>query len=53
MTDSAAPTVTVAQSAGQADPTAAGPIRFTVIFSKPVTGLTRPMWRWAARRVAR
>lgn len=30
-------TVTLNQSAGQADPTALGPINFTVVFNKPVT----------------
>ncbi len=33
-----APTVTINQSAGQADPTAGGPIVFDVVFSAPVTG---------------
>ena len=32
------PTVTINQAAGQADPTNAGPIHFTVVFSEPVTG---------------
>ena len=32
------PVVTVNQAAGQADPTASGPILFTVVFSEPVTG---------------
>lgn len=36
--DGVAPTVTVEQAAGQADPTTAGPITFTVHFSEPVTG---------------
>ena len=34
------PTVTINQSSGQADPTNAGPITFTVAFSTPVTGFT-------------
>jgi hypothetical protein len=38
--DRTAPTVTVNQKAGQNDPTNALPIRYTVTFSKPVTGLT-------------
>ncbi len=38
--DDIAPTVTVNQAAGQADPTNAAPIRFTVIFSEAVTGFT-------------
>lgn len=32
------PTVTIDQAAGQADPTGASPISFTVVFSEPVTG---------------
>ncbi len=32
-----APTVTINQAAGQADPTNASPINFTVVFSEPVT----------------
>ena len=32
------PTVTINQAAGQADPTAASPINFTVVFSASVTG---------------
>src|SRR5207253_4784827 len=32
------PSVTVDQAAGQADPTSAGPITFTVVFGEPVTG---------------
>ncbi len=35
---SAGPTVTINQASGQADPTAAAPINFTVTFSAPVTG---------------
>ncbi len=38
--DNLAPTVTINQAGGQADPTNAGPIRFTVIFSEAVTGFT-------------
>lgn len=37
--DRAAPTVTINQAAGQADPAATGPILFEVVFSEPVTGL--------------
>ena len=33
------PSVTINQAAGQADPTNASPIQFTVVFSAPVTGL--------------
>ena len=33
-----APTVTIDQAAGQADPTSASPIQFAVAFSAPVTG---------------
>ena len=36
--DEIPPTVTIDQAAGQADPTNAGPIHFTVVFSEPVTG---------------
>lgn len=36
--DGLAPTVTVEQAAGQADPTTVGPITFTVHFSETVTG---------------
>src|SRR5207248_10765438 len=36
--DSVGPTVTVNQAAGQADPTNASPILFTVVFSEAVTG---------------
>ena len=32
--------VTVARAAGQGDPVLAGPMNFTVTFSKPVTGFT-------------
>ncbi|HUF98924.1 MAG TPA: Ig-like domain-containing protein [Ilumatobacter sp.] len=38
--DTARPTVTVEQAAIQADPTNALPIRFTITFNEPVTGLT-------------
>lgn len=38
--DTVVPTVTVNQEATQADPTNAGPINFTVVFSEPVTGFT-------------
>jgi glucose/arabinose dehydrogenase len=36
--DTAAPSVTIDQAAGQADPTSANPINFTVVFSEAVTG---------------
>ncbi len=36
--DTTAPTVTINQAAGQADPTGSSPINFTVVFSEPVTG---------------
>lgn len=35
--DTIAPTVTINQGGSQADPTAAGPIDFTVLFNEPVT----------------
>jgi hypothetical protein len=38
--DYIAPTVAINQAAGQADPTTTGPIKFTVVFSEPVTGFT-------------
>ena len=38
--DTGAPSVTINQASGQADPTNTSPINFTVIFSKPVTGFT-------------
>ena len=38
--DAAAPSVTINQAAGQADPTSASPINFTVTFSETVTGFT-------------
>ncbi|WP_374689745.1 Ig-like domain-containing protein, partial [Promineifilum sp.] len=38
--DTTAPTVTINQASGQADPTSASPINFTVVFSEPVTGFT-------------
>jgi hypothetical protein len=34
------PAVTIDQAAGQADPTGAATVTFTVVFSKPVTGFT-------------
>ena len=37
-TDTTAPSVTINQAAGQADPTNASPIHFTAVFSEPVTG---------------
>jgi Ca2+-binding RTX toxin-like protein len=36
--DTVAPTVTINQAAGQADPTGSSPINFTAVFSEPVTG---------------
>lgn len=36
--DNVAPSVTVEQKSGQADPATTLPVRFTVIFSEPVTG---------------
>src|SRR4029079_8481963 len=39
--DLAAPTVTINQAAGQADPTSTGPILFTVAFSENVSGFTK------------
>lgn len=36
--DLVAPTVTINQASGQADPTSTGPILFTVVFSENVTG---------------
>ncbi len=36
--DTTAPTVTINQAAGQADPTGAGPINFTVVFNEAVSG---------------
>ena len=36
--DVTSPTVTIDQAVAQADPVAAGPINFTVVFSEPVTG---------------
>src|SRR6185437_9003219 len=38
--DTVAPTVTINQAAGQADPTNVSPIHFTAVFSEPVTGFT-------------
>lgn len=38
MVDNIAPSVTINQAAGQADPTNSLPINFTVVFSEPVTG---------------
>ena len=38
--DTTAPTVTINQAGGQADPTSASPINFTVVFSEAVTGFT-------------
>jgi len=36
--DSVAPTVTINQAGGQADPASTSPINFTVVFNEPVTG---------------
>jgi predicted extracellular nuclease len=36
--DTTAPTVTINQASGQADPTSSSPINFTVVFSEPVIG---------------
>jgi hypothetical protein len=38
--DGVSPTVTINQASGQADPTDASPVRFTVAFSENVTGFT-------------
>jgi Bacterial Ig-like domain len=38
--DITAPTVTINQAAGQADPTNSGTVNFTVVFSESVTGFT-------------
>src|SRR5205823_2474560 len=38
--DTTPPAVTIDQASGQADPTNAGPVRFAVHFSEPVTGFT-------------
>jgi Big-like domain-containing protein len=38
--DTTPPTVTINQAAGQADPTSASPIKFTVVFSESVSGFT-------------
>ncbi len=38
--DRTAPTVTINQAVGQADPTNAPPINFTAVFSEPVAGFT-------------
>src|SRR5439155_1263884 len=38
MFDNVAPTVTIDQATGQADPANAGPVLFTVAFSEPVAG---------------
>jgi uncharacterized protein len=38
--DATAPSVTINQAAGQADPTGNSPINFTVLFSEAVTGFT-------------
>ena len=36
--DNTSPTVTINQAGGQADPTNAGPILYTAVFSEPITG---------------
>ena len=38
--DTTAPNVTIDQASGQADPTNASPIHFTVVFNEPVSGFT-------------
>ena len=38
--DTTAPSVTINQASGQADPTTTSPINFTATFSEPVTGFT-------------
>jgi len=38
--DATAPSVTINQAAGQADPVKTGPVNFTAVFSEPVTGFT-------------
>jgi len=38
--DTTAPTVTINQAVGQADPTNSGTVAFTAVFSEPVTGFT-------------
>jgi hypothetical protein len=38
--DDVAPTVTIDQAAGQADPTSVSPVSFTVVFSEPVSDFT-------------
>src|SRR3989442_1202100 len=38
--DTTAPTVTINQAAGQADPTNASPINFIAVFSEPVSGFS-------------
>jgi hypothetical protein len=38
--DNVRPSVTVNQAAGQSDPTNVAPVRFTVVFSEPVSGFT-------------
>lgn len=40
--DVSAPTVTINQAVGQADPTNGGPIHFTVVFSEAVAGFDAP-----------
>jgi VCBS repeat-containing protein len=51
--DTVAPTVTIDQAAGQADPTSAAPINFTVVFSEPVTGFGADDVVLGGRRQAR
>ncbi len=38
--DTVAPSVTINQASGQADPTNASSIHFTAVFSEPVSGFT-------------
>ena len=40
--DHTPPTVTINQAAGQADPTSASPVNFTIVFSEPVTYFVEP-----------
>src|SRR5207249_7756700 len=47
--DLTAPTVTINQAAGQADPTNASPITFTVVFSEAVSGFTEDIGGMAGR----
>ena len=47
--DTIAPSVTINEAVGQADPTVIGPIYFTAVFSEPVTGFaSTDVSSWAA-----